>query len=365
MGNARLVALGEATHGTREFFQLKHRMLEFLVTQMGFSIFAIEASMPESDRLNNFVLKGEGDPAELLKGPLSLWRTQEILDMVLWMREHNKSGRGRVEFMGFDMQNPTLAVEIVRGFVTKTDPAFAQTFERASRLVLGMNPRAVDPAVAEEWDRVVTHLESLRPRPAAEWTIRNARVVQQFVQWADSLGKGPVSMAVRDASMAANVKWILDQSKEAKAVLSAHNFHVMTGPLYPNHKGPDDSMGAVLRKIYGDELVTFGLVFNQGSFRARAKNGSLQDFAVPPLAAGSLDATLAASGVPLFALDLRTAPKAGPVADWLAAPRPTRNIMAGFSEDAPNFTIFEHAVRERYDCLLFVERTTASKPVAG
>ena len=100
VGDARIVALGEATHGTREFFLLKHRMLELLVTQMGFSIFSIEANMPESYRLNDFVLKGEGDPAKLIKGPLTLWDTQEVLDMVLWMREYNKSGKGRVEFTG-------------------------------------------------------------------------------------------------------------------------------------------------------------------------------------------------------------------------------------------------------------------------
>src|SRR5258708_3116463 len=66
IGNARIVSLGEATHGTREFFQLKHRMLEFLATEMGFTIFSIEASMPEAYRLNDFVLNGKGDPAQLL-----------------------------------------------------------------------------------------------------------------------------------------------------------------------------------------------------------------------------------------------------------------------------------------------------------
>src|SRR5262245_19667454 len=60
IGNARIVSLGEATHGTREFFQLKHRMLEFLASEMGFTIFSIEANMPEAYRLNDYVLKGEG-----------------------------------------------------------------------------------------------------------------------------------------------------------------------------------------------------------------------------------------------------------------------------------------------------------------
>ena len=110
VGDARIVSLGEATHGTREFFQLKHRMLEFLATQMGFTIFSIEANMPEAYRLNDYVLNGKGDPVKLIKGMYFwTWDTQEVLDMVLWMREFNKSGKGRVEFTGFDMQTPNVA----------------------------------------------------------------------------------------------------------------------------------------------------------------------------------------------------------------------------------------------------------------
>jgi erythromycin esterase len=330
VGDARIVALGEATHGTREFFQLKHRMLEFLVTQMGFSIFSIEANMPESYRLNDFVSKGEGDPSKLLKGALALWDMQEVLDMVRWMREYNKSGKGRVEFTGFDMQDPRAALGIVREFVAKTDAAYTAAFARASDMVLALNPRAVDPVIATEWQKVVTHLESLRRREGLAWATQNARLVQQCLQYAVNLMKPQVAMALRDASMAANVKWILDQSKDARIVLSAHNFHVMTGPLFPDQPGPNDSMGASLRKMYGNKLVTFGFAFNQGSFRAASMNGGMQTFTLGPLTAGSLDTTLAASGIPLFALDLRASPKAGPVAEWLGVKHPTRNIMSGF-----------------------------------
>ncbi|MBN9659055.1 MAG: erythromycin esterase family protein [Acidobacteria bacterium] len=362
VGDARIVALGEATHGTREFSQLKHRMLEFLVTRMGFSILSIEANMPESYRLNSYVLKGEGDPVQLLKGPLTLWDTQEVLDMVQWMRQSNRMGRARVEFTGFDMQNPPLALEIVRDFVAKSDAGFLPALARASKMALALNPRAVDPAIPAEWEKVVAHLESLPPREGIEWAIQNARIVLQFLQWGANLMKPQLSMPLRDASMAANVKWILDQSKQARIVLWAHNFHVMTGPLFPNQPGPDDSMGAVLRKMYGDQLLTFGFSFNQGSFRARSMSGAMQDFTVGPLPADSLDATLAASGLPLFALDLRKRPKTGPVAEWLGVSHSTRNIMAGFSEDRPNLTIFEQVVTNRYDCLLFVDQTTAARP---
>jgi erythromycin esterase len=109
IGNARIVSLGEATHGTREFFQLKHRMMEFLASEMGFTIFSIEANMPEAYRLNDYVLNGVGDPAKLLKGMYFwTWDTQEVLAMIHWMREFNKSGKGRVQFTGFDMRKTTM-----------------------------------------------------------------------------------------------------------------------------------------------------------------------------------------------------------------------------------------------------------------
>ena len=88
IGQARIVSLGEATHGPREFFQLKHRMLEFLASELGFSIFSIEANMPEAYRLNDYVLEGKGDPAQLLRGMYFwTWDTEEVLAMIRWMRE--------------------------------------------------------------------------------------------------------------------------------------------------------------------------------------------------------------------------------------------------------------------------------------
>ncbi|HKE29047.1 MAG TPA: erythromycin esterase family protein [Bryobacteraceae bacterium] len=125
IGDARIVELGEATHGTREFFQLKHRMLEFLATQMGFSIFSIEANMPEAYKLNDYVLRGEGDPAKLLKGMYFwTWDTEEVLDMIKWMRAFNESGKGKVEFTGFDMQTPNVAWQTASDFGAKYDPEY-------------------------------------------------------------------------------------------------------------------------------------------------------------------------------------------------------------------------------------------------
>ncbi len=135
IGDARIVALGEATHGTREFFQLKHRMLEFLATEMGFTIFSIEANMPEAYRVNDYVLTGVGDPAALLRGMYFwTWDTEEVLDMIRWMRRFNETGKGKLEFTGFDMQTAVVAIRIVQEFVASRDPSLSSRVADAAEL---------------------------------------------------------------------------------------------------------------------------------------------------------------------------------------------------------------------------------------
>ena len=126
VGTAHIVGMGEGTHGTREFFLMKHRMLEFLVQQMGFTYFAIEATSPESDDMNRYVLGGDGDPKKLLSHLYFwTWNTQEVLDMITWMRQWNSTAPAsqRVQFLGFDMQYPGASMDSVAAFIARVDPA--------------------------------------------------------------------------------------------------------------------------------------------------------------------------------------------------------------------------------------------------
>jgi erythromycin esterase len=119
VGDARIVALGECTHGTREVFQMKHRLIEYLAARKGFTIFSIEANMPEAYRLNEYVRSGEGDPNRLIAGMYFwTWNTEEVKEMVQWMRRFNQAGR-RIDFTGFDMQTPDVAMQEVMQFLKK------------------------------------------------------------------------------------------------------------------------------------------------------------------------------------------------------------------------------------------------------
>ncbi len=139
VGEARVVALGEGTHGTHEFFTLKHRIFEYLVDQKGFTLFAIEANQPEAELLNAYIQGGPGDGAALVAGMgFWTWNTREVLDLVEWMRTHNTrvraEGTGRaLTFAGVDMQTPDLAMAEVKRFLRETggDEAAALTSQVA------------------------------------------------------------------------------------------------------------------------------------------------------------------------------------------------------------------------------------------
>lgn len=106
IGNSRIVGLGEDTHGTHEFFQMKHRLLQYLVQKKGFTIFSIEASMPQAYRLNDYVLDGKGDPKKLIADMgFWTWDTEELLAMVKWMYIYNQTAEKKIKFTGFDMQS--------------------------------------------------------------------------------------------------------------------------------------------------------------------------------------------------------------------------------------------------------------------
>ncbi len=129
--DARVVAVGEAARGVREFSQFNHRMLEFLVQEMGFTILCVEANWTDALAVNEYTLTGKGDPAEVLLGLRSWpWQTEESLEMIRWIRRYNENSTHvrKVKFVGFDMRTAHVAVRNLLRYLGKTDPEYAAAF---------------------------------------------------------------------------------------------------------------------------------------------------------------------------------------------------------------------------------------------
>ena len=150
IGDARVVGLGEPTHGSREVFQLKHRLVEYLAERKGFSVFAIEASAPDTEHVNRYVLEGVGDSRDVIaRMGFWTWHTQEVHDLVVWMRawklERERAGDPRrLTFRGFDMQDGQSAMDEVLGFLESADEQLARevadAYDRCARAVPAPDP---------------------------------------------------------------------------------------------------------------------------------------------------------------------------------------------------------------------------------
>jgi erythromycin esterase len=380
VGDAHLVCLGEATHGTREFFQLKHRMLELLATRMGFSVFGIEATFPESFDVNRYVLTGEGDPAQALANlHFWTWNTEEVLGMIRWMREYNQNASNprKLKFYGFDMQFPGDAAKVAMEYLLRVDPTSAdsvladlQRF-RTDPGQLARLPAEERAAIQATLQRVLAIFdgkkeEYVRNSSAEEWGIarQHARVVQQY---GESTGSSAASSpGLRDRFMAENVQWILQhEGPGTRMVVWAHNGHISTGE---DQLGGSRPMGSWLRGALGPDMVTFGFAFDQGSFRAvdgGSKQNVVQPFSVGPALEGSLDQTLARLNMPIAVVDLRGVPDSGIVSDWFARPHRMKSIGAVYSLASGRDYYAKVRVTGDFDALFFVEETSAALPVSG
>jgi erythromycin esterase len=124
VGDARVVALGESTHGTSEFFLVKHRLLEHLVRTRGFSAFAIEANQLAVETLNRYVQGGPGTASDAMRVMFAVWNTEEMLELVVWMRAWNAANPGRaMRFLGYDMQDNRIPVDSLRAFLSREEPS--------------------------------------------------------------------------------------------------------------------------------------------------------------------------------------------------------------------------------------------------
>jgi erythromycin esterase len=333
---------------------------------MGFSIFSIEANMPESFRLNDYVLRGQGNPSALIRGMYFwTWSTEEVREMVEWMHRYNadpenRRNGARVRFTGFDVQTPDVAAEIVTRYVERGEANYAPVVRAAAKTARNVKRSSGGSkagAEAEEaWQSVITHLEHSRQIDqteedllAVDWAIVNARLVEHSMELKSSGSGG----GVRDRAMAEMVGWILAQSPKAKIVLWAHNGHVQRQA---------GSMGRFLEEMFPGQMVVLGFATGSGTYRAvpKATRGQMNHgLALPPV--GSFEHAFQATGLPRFVLDLRKAGLGEVESGWLLERRPFRSI--GAIEMTEQF--YPLKISDSFDAVIWIAKTSATMPLSN
>ncbi len=368
VGDARIVSLGENTHGTRDFFEMKARVLRFLVEEMGFTAFAIEATWPEARRLDHYVRTGEGDPAVLLSGLYFwTWNTESVLEMIEWMRAHNEAG-GNVGFHGFDMQYPGMALHNVREYVAAFDSA------RAGAVATDLDclgRYANDPSGRFPTARYGDQPDTYRADCGAELEGVQQALLDRRETYEAASGEEAFAVALqsvrvtiqyhlmitgaqsRDQSMAENTVWIDRQlGPGARMVLWAHNFHASAQP---------GAQGSFLRRAYGDAMVIVGFSHEAGTFTAVLQRGSsylgLAEHTLGAPLPLSYEHYLSTPAAPRYVVDLRNRDTSSAGASWLAGPRSFRAIGCCYDPGTSHRYWSQSPLPEWYDVVIHYAST--------
>ncbi len=374
IGDARIVALGEATHGTAEFFQMKHRLVEYLVEKKGFTVFAIEGNWPEAKAADRFVKSGEGAAGAALAAMYFwTWQTEEISALLQWMHHYNatRGERPVLSFTGFDMQYPAVAMKHVLDFLDRTVSADRdvvrahydgmETLDKPHSEIPPQQYIRLAAGARKALDLIDAHREMLATASTPE-AYRDLRQAARIACQALEMRAGILE---RDRAMAENVCWLIEQAFPGqKFVLWAHDRHVGT-----NLGGAERSLGDHLRDRYGDQMAIIGFASHHGAVRAiRIKDGSVQrggPVALPlaPASPFSIEAVFEETGLPRFILDLRDLPKDSAVRAWLAEPRLQREMGAVYDPDRAAAYYEYTRLPAMYDGIVFIAESTAARPL--
>ena len=382
-GDAQVVLLGEASHGTSEFYRARAAITRRLIERHGFNIVALEADWPDAANLDRYVrhrARREGEEAAFQRFPSWMWRNAEFDGFVRWLHEHNRllSDGAQVGLYGLDLYNLHGSMQAVIGFLDEKDPTLA---EEARQRYSCLAPFSRDPArygamalsagYAFCADGAVAMLTDLMQRKCLggdcdEWldAAANARLVKNAEGYYRAMYFGSEeSWNARDTHMFETLCQLLDaRGPDAKAIVWAHNSHI--GDARATGMGRDRgelNIGQLARETFGKKARLIGFGTHSGTVAAADDwDAPMKIKQVRPSREDSHERLCHDAGVERFLLDLREGGPA-PTHDE----RLERYIGVIYRPDTERWSHYvESVLAEQFDGFVWVDETTAVTPLS-
>ena len=349
IGDARIVLLGEASHGTSEFYRMRERITRELILKRGFRFVAIEGDWPDAARVDHYVRHMEYPPSEwtaFARFPVWMWRNDEVRAFVDWLRAHNAplEAPSRVAFHGLDLYSLYNSIRAVLKYLDRVDPATA----RVARERYGcLTPWQSDPATYGhaaltgayptcESDVAVVLTDLLhKRREYAERdgerfldAVQNARLIANAKRYYRVMYYGSrASWNLRDSHMFETLKTLLSfYGANSKAIVWAHNSHIGNAAATEMFARGEHNLGFLCRKEFGTRAYTIGFGTHSGKVAAASSwDGPLEVKTVLPARSGSYESVCHDTGISSFLLNLppivvrrwgRLAQSAARAGDW-------------------------------------------------
>jgi erythromycin esterase-like protein len=377
---ARLVLLGEPTHGTHEVYRERTRITQRLIEELGFRGVVWEADWPDADRTGRWVrgFAAGGDPLEgFARFPTWMWRNTAVLELVRWLKARNAGlpQERRAGVYGMDLYSLYASIQAVIDYLDRLDPdaanlarrRYACFDHRADPHAYGSAARLGVGRDCEE--QAVRMLEELRRRANADGedafsASQNARLARNAEAYYRSMfGSRIASWNLRDRHMAETLEELLRfLGPDAKLVVWAHNAHL--GDARATEMGDEGELnvGQLVRERFGPEALLVGFTTYEGTVTAAHEwDGPFERMRVVPALPESVEATLHEVGLPRFLLPLRDP---GEALGALREPRLERAIGVVYRPDTERVShYFLARLAEQFDAVVHLDRTRAIEPL--
>jgi erythromycin esterase-like protein len=395
IGEARVVLLGEASHGTHEFYRERARITRRLIKEKGFVAVAVEADWPDAYRVNRWVRDASEDHTalEALGGferfPRWMWRNSDVLEFVEWLRRHNDFQRPdqRVGFYGLDLYSLFSSIEAVIGFLDKVDPEAAQraryryscfedfgedTQAYGYAAEFGLTRSCEDQAVQQLVDlqrqaAELSRREGRIPRDEFFYAEQNARLVKNSEEYYRTMFRGRVSSwNLRDRHMAETLEALIahfdQQGGRSKVVVWEHNSHIGDARATAMGDSGEWNVGQLSRERFGDEAVLVGFSTYRGTVTASSDwDAPAERKRVRPGMPGSWEALFHGVGISDFLLPMRADPH---LTDALNEVRLERAIGVIYRPQTERLShYFEARLPRQFDALIHYDETHAVEPL--
>ncbi|UPQ80260.1 erythromycin esterase family protein [Flavobacterium azooxidireducens] len=272
--NATLYGFGEASHNTKEFFDIKAKFFKHLVKNQGVKIFIMEESYQAEAGINEWISGGKGDIKTIAENfNVGFWYTKEIVNLLEWMQDYNvdKPREEQIRFYGMDVQIGEKINLEIREFITKNK---ISVDENLLTVIDSCANKKIDFSKAESWWQIQTPklnelkeqlLNSKTNNNETKSIVRSLDYLISYTEYGSSIQqKYPKSTEFRDLKMFENVKYIVEyESKNGKAFIWAHNEHINKKEMY--YTGSNIiNLGRHLKDYYSDKYYSVGFDFGTG-----------------------------------------------------------------------------------------------------
>jgi erythromycin esterase len=359
IGSARIVGMGEGSHGTSDFFAFKNRLFKYLVEKKGVTVFAMEAYFGAGLYVDRYIKGGRGTPQQAVTSlGFWTWNTPEVVDLVRWMHDYNaKPGsHSTITFAGIDMQDPIGAIGYIVDYVARRDPAHTTQTRAALACAADFIPNLSQPPPTGCTARVGALRDILGRLNDAPDSIVAQEALTNVLQYLD-YASAPVAerSTIRDRDMAENLKWLATSAyPRAKIAIWAHNGHVGASSEELGYR----TMGTYLRETFKNDYYVIGQTFGSGTVRGIVRGHGLQSVAVPANPADTLGALFAGLNATAF-VDLRGLKHDSALYTYFQGQHSVEEIGALIDPSHPSSPV-PMVIPNSFDGLVYVPVSTAA-----